>query len=155
MRIDKYAFIKVGEQDEFVERTFKGFCEVIPQSQVDTFLIADPFSVPTLARDLAKTGYYHAIVVSMMILEDINFRQDHIADAVTSGLVRVGLDTDSLVLPIVLLPRNGQEATWQHDDFCDYFLAKGRATASAALKDSKLMSSLPFPKNVVGWLWPM
>ncbi|CAI8883386.1 Riboflavin synthase [Pseudomonas jessenii] len=155
MKTAKYAFIKVGEQDECVERTFRGFCEVIPHSQVDTFLIADPFSVPILAMDLAKTGYYSAIVVSAMILEDMNFRQDHIAHALASGLMSVSLKADALVLPIVLSPRQGQEAVWQHDDFFDYFLSKGRITANAALNDSKLKFSLPFPKNVVAWLWPV
>lgn len=155
MKNDKYAFIKVGEQDEFVEKTFKGFCEVIPQKHVDSFVIADPFSAPNLARDLAKSGYYHAIIVSAMFFNDIDFRKDHIASALASGLMAVSMDVDALVLPIVLLPRHGQEEEWRREEHSDYFLSQGRVTANSALKDSKLISSLPFPKNVVGWLWPM
>lgn len=155
MKYDKYAFIKVGEQDEFVEKTFKDFCEVIPQKQVDTFSVADPFSAPNLARDLARNGYYRAIIVSAIFFDDIDFRQDHIASALASGLMAASTDANALVLPIVLLPRRGQEAAWRHDDHSDYFLSQGRSAASAALKDSNLISSLPFPKNVVGWLWPM
>ncbi len=51
------------------------------------------FEIPLVAKKLAATGRYAAVICLGAVIEGETDHYDHVAGAVTSGVARVGLDT--------------------------------------------------------------
>jgi len=61
--------------------------------RIDTFWVPGSFEVPQAARMLAASGRYAAVVALGAVIRGATAHFDHIAMAVSQGLIRVGLDT--------------------------------------------------------------
>ena len=129
----RYAFIKANWHADIVARALDGFCELIPQDQVDVFDVPGAFEMPLLARDLAESGRYAAVAAAAFIVDGGIYRHDFVAQAVVDGLMRAGLDSGVPVLSVALTPHQYQETEHHDAIFKEHFVEKGREAARAAL----------------------
>lgn len=130
----RYAFIKANWHSDIVDRALDGFLELIPAEQVDVFDAPGAFEMPLLARDLAQTGRYSAVVCAAFVVDGGIYRHDFVAQAVVDGLMRAGLDTSVPVLSVSLTPHQYQETDHHNAIYRAHFVEKGREAAQAALK---------------------
>ena len=91
------------------------------------------FEIPLLARRLAASGRYDAIVACAFVVNGGIYRHEFVATAVIDGLMRVQLDTDVPVLSCVLTPRDFHEHEEHRRFFSTHFVAKGIEVARACL----------------------
>jgi 6,7-dimethyl-8-ribityllumazine synthase len=61
--------------------------------RIDTHWVPGSFEVPQAARMLAVSGRYAAVIALGAVIRGATAHFDHIAMAVSQGLIRVGLDT--------------------------------------------------------------
>ncbi|MGR3312577.1 6,7-dimethyl-8-ribityllumazine synthase [Roseovarius indicus] len=138
----RYAFIKANWHAEIVDKALAGFCELIPESQVDVFDVPGAFEMPLLARDLARTGQYAAVAAAAFVVDGGIYRHDFVAQAVVDGLMRAGMDSDVPVLSVSLTPHQYQETEHHTAIFKAHFVEKGREAAQAALMIGKTREGL-------------
>ena len=133
MTLTRYAFIKAQWHADIVDRALDGFLELIPAEQVDVFDAPGAFEIPLLARDLAQTGRYGAVIGAAFVVDGGIYRHDFVAQAVVDGLMRAGLDSGVPVLSVSLTPHHYQETDHHNAIYRDHFVTKGREAAQAAL----------------------
>ena len=129
----RFAFVKARWHADVVDRAYDGFVETIPASQVDSFDVPGAFEMPLMARDLAASGHYDAVVCAALVVDGGIYRHDFVAQSVVDGLMRAGLDTGVPVLSVSLTPHHFQETDHHMSIYRDHFVVKGREAAAAAL----------------------
>lgn len=130
----RYAFIKAGWHADIVDQALVGFQQVLPAENVDVFDVPGAFEMPLAAKNLAKTGKYAAIAAAALVVDGGIYRHDFVAQAVVSGLMQAGLETDVPVLSVSLTPHHFQETDHHTKIYREHFVLKGREAAEAALK---------------------
>ncbi|MFN3131451.1 6,7-dimethyl-8-ribityllumazine synthase [Roseibium sp.] len=138
----RYALIKANWHADIVDRALDGFCEVIPADQVDVFTVPGAFEMPLLARDLANSGKYAAVAAAALVVDGGIYRHDFVAQAVVSGLMQAGLDSNVPVLSVSLTPHHFQPTEHHIGIYKDHFVEKGREAAQAALMIGETRESL-------------
>ncbi|WP_306151458.1 6,7-dimethyl-8-ribityllumazine synthase [Roseovarius sp. MMSF_3281] len=138
----RYAFIKANWHADIVDRALDGFCEVIPENQVDVFDAPGAFEMPLLARDLAQTGRFAAVACAAFVVDGGIYRHDFVAQSVVDGLMRAGLDSGVPVLSVSLTPHQYQETEHHNAIYRAHFVEKGREAAQAALMIGKTRTSM-------------
>ena len=84
-----------------------------------------------MAKKLAQSGEYAAIVASGLVVDGGIYRHDFVASAVIDGLMRVQMDCDVPVISAVLTPHHFHE-TGDHESFFKaHFEIKGKEAAHA------------------------
>ena len=129
----RYAFIKANWHSEIVDQALVGFQDVIPADQIDVFDVPGAFEMPLLAKRLAKTGKYDAIAAAALVVDGGIYRHDFVAQAVVSGLMQAGLETDVPILSVSLTPHHFQETEHHIGIYREHFVTKGREAGNAAL----------------------
>jgi 6,7-dimethyl-8-ribityllumazine synthase len=129
----RYAFIKANWHSEIVSRAYDGFCELIDPNEVDVFDVPGAFEMPLVAKKLAATGKYNAIVCAAFVVDGGIYRHEFVAQAVVNGLMQAGLETGVPVLSVSLTPHHYQETDHHTAIFKTHFVEKGREAARAAL----------------------
>lgn len=131
----RIAFIKARWHADIVDRAHEGFTleaeGLIPAAQIDTFDVPGAFEMPLLAKKLAQTGKYDAIVAAAFVVDGGIYRHDFVAGAVVTGLMNVGLETGVPCFSVSLTPHNYQETDLMTAFFRDHFIKKGREAADA------------------------
>ena len=130
----RYAFIKAGWHADIVDRALEGFTQKIPREAVDVFDVPGAFEMPLLARDLAKSGRYQAVVAAAFVVDGGIYRHDFVAQAVVNGLMQAGLESGVPVLSVSLTPHHYQETDHHNAIYRDHFVTKGKEAADAALQ---------------------
>ncbi len=138
----RFAFIKAQWHADIVDQALKGFCELIPDAQVDVFDVPGAFEMPLLARDLAESGQYGAVAAAALVVDGGIYRHDFVAQAVVDGLMRAGLDSGVPVLSVSLTPHHFQETEHHMAIYKAHFVEKGREAARAAIGILKTRESL-------------
>ena len=138
----QYAFIKASWHADVVDQALVGFCQVIPKEDVDVFDVPGAFEMPLLARDLAKTGKYAAVVTAALVVDGGIYRHDFVAQAVVNGLMQAGLETGVPILSVSLTPHHFQESEHHAQIYLDHFVIKGNEAGKAALAITKLRASI-------------
>lgn len=128
-----YAFIKANWHADIVEQALIGFCEIIPREQIEVFDVPGAFEMPLLARDLAQSGRYGAVVAAALVVDGGIYRHDFVAEAVVQGLMRAALDSGVPVLSVSLTPHNFRDDEHHRAIYLAHFTKKGREAAEAAL----------------------
>jgi 6,7-dimethyl-8-ribityllumazine synthase len=128
----RYAFIKANWHSEIVDQALKGFREGSEDAEIEVFDVPGAFEIPLLARDLAATGRFEAVVAAALVVDGGIYRHDFVASSVLDGLMRAQMDADTPVLSVVLTPHNFQETEAHLEFFRDHFVQKGREAARAA-----------------------
>ncbi|SNR24658.1 6,7-dimethyl-8-ribityllumazine synthase [Puniceibacterium sediminis] len=129
----RYAFIKANWHAEIVDQALIGFMQIIPSKQIDVFDVPGAFELPLLARRLAKSGKYDAIIAAAFVVDGGIYRHDFVAQAVVNGLMQAGLDADVPVLSVSLTPHNFHETEHHMGIYREHFIVKGREAGEAAL----------------------
>jgi 6,7-dimethyl-8-ribityllumazine synthase len=105
----------------------------LPPSQVVHYEVPGAFEIPLLAKKLARSGRYDAIVACALVVNGGIYRHEFVTSAVIDGMMRVQLDTEVPVLSAVLTPRDFHE----HEDhlrfYREHFVKKGVEVAQACL----------------------
>ena len=65
----------------------------VADDDVTVAWVPGSFEIPVVAKKLAGTGRYAAIICLGAVIEGETDHYDHVAGSVTSGVARVGLDT--------------------------------------------------------------
>jgi 6,7-dimethyl-8-ribityllumazine synthase len=138
----RYAFVKARWHAEIVDQALVGFQQIIPADQVDVFNVPGAFELPLLARRLARTGKYHAVVAAALVVDGGIYRHEFVAQAVVDGLMRAGLDSDVPVLSVSLTPHHFQETEHHKDIFRKHFVKKGREAGEAALAVTSALKAI-------------
>ena len=128
----KYAFIKANWHADIVDQALEGFRDNVGDAEVTAFDVPGAFEIPLLARDLAMTGRFDAVVGAAFVVDGGIYRHDFVASTVVDGLMRAQLDSNVPVLSIVLTPHNFQETDEQVAFFRSHFVRKGTEAARAA-----------------------
>lgn len=129
----RYAFIKANWHSAIVNRALDGFLEIIPEKHVDVFDVPGAFELPLMARDLAATGKYAAVIAAALVVDGGIYRHEFVAQAVVQGLMQAGLATGVPVLSISLTPHQFQETEHHIGIFKGHFVEKGREAGRAAV----------------------
>lgn len=129
----RFAFIKARWHADIVDRAYDGFVETIAPDAVDVFDVPGAFELPLMAKRLAQSGQYDAVICAAFVVDGGIYRHDFVASAVVNGLMQVGLETDVPVLSVSLTPHQYQETDHHNAIYRAHFVEKGREAASAAL----------------------
>ena len=138
----RYAFIKANWHAEIVDQALEGFRGELGGAQVDVFDVPGAFEIPLLARDLAATGRYDAVVGAAFVVDGGIYRHDFVASTVLDGMMRAQMDADVPVLSIVLTPHHFQETDAHRDFFRAHFVQKGEEAARAAKAIADVRTSI-------------
>lgn len=138
----RYAFIKAGWHSDIVDQALEGFQQIIPAENIDVFDVPGAFEMPLAAKSLAKTGKYAAIAAAALVVDGGIYRHDFVAQAVVTGLMQAGLETDVPVLSVSLTPHHFQETDHHTAIYREHFVLKGREAAKAALQISAFRQQL-------------
>jgi 6,7-dimethyl-8-ribityllumazine synthase len=65
----------------------------VADDDVTVARVPGSFEIPLVAKKLAETGSYDAIICIGAVIEGETDHYDHVAGSVTSGVARVGMDT--------------------------------------------------------------
>lgn len=128
----RFAFVKAQWHADIVDRAYDGFIQEIPAETTDVFDVPGAFEMPLLARDLAASGRYDAVICAAFVVDGGIYRHDFVAQAVVDGLMRAGLDTGVPVLSVSLTPHQYQETDHHNAIYRAHFVTKGREAAQAA-----------------------
>ena len=133
---DRIAFVQSCWHREIVDRCRDSFLDNIVaagvvRDRIDLFEVPGAFEIPLVAKRLAESGRYLAVVTSGLVVDGGIYRHEFVADAVISGLMRVQLDTGVPVLSAVLTPQHFHEHDTHHQFFSEHFVVKGAEVASA------------------------
>jgi len=142
MTATRYAFIKASWHSEIVDQALVGFQKEVGEGSVDVFDVPGAFEIPLLARDLALTGRYAAVVGAAFVVDGGIYRHDFVASTVLEGLMRAQMDASVPVLSIVLAPHNFQPTETHRQFFRDHFVEKGREAGQAAQEISRTRLAL-------------
>jgi 6,7-dimethyl-8-ribityllumazine synthase len=134
----KVAFIKARWHAEIVDQAFQGFVdsatELMPGILVKGLDVPGAFEIPLVAKKLAATGEYDAIVAAAFVVNGGIYRHDFVAGAVVTALMNVGLESGVPCFSISLTPHNYQPTEALDDFFFEHFLKKG-VEAARAVRD--------------------
>jgi 6,7-dimethyl-8-ribityllumazine synthase len=130
----RYAFIKAGWHAEIVDQALEGFTQKIPKENVDVFDVPGAFEMPLLARNLAMSGRYNAVIAAAFVVDGGIYRHDFVAQAVVNGLMQAGLESGVPVLSVSLTPHQYQDTEHHNAIYRKHFVDKGMEAAEAVLK---------------------
>src|SRR6056297_1853168 len=130
----RYAFIKASWHADIVDRALDGFLQKLPRDDVDVFDVPGAFEMPLLARNLAMSGRYNAVIAAAFVVDGGIYRHDFVAQAVVNGLMQAGLESGVPVLSVSLTPHQYQDTEHHNTIYRKHFVDKGREAAEAALK---------------------
>ena len=135
----RIAYIEAGWHKEIVGQARIAFLEElaehhIPRGAVEVFEVPGSLEIPLQAKLLARSGKFDIIVACGLVIDGGIYRHEFVADAVISGLMRVGLDTEVPVLSAVLTPQHFHEHEQHQRFFSEHFVVKGEEAASACLR---------------------
>jgi 6,7-dimethyl-8-ribityllumazine synthase len=137
-RHPRIAFLRARWHADIVDRCHEGFLAELDRQgwrgKVETFEVPGSFDIPLLAKRLAISGRFDAIVASGFVVDGGIYRHDFVAGAVIDALMQVQLTTDVPVISAVLTPHHFQEHEPHQAFFAEHFVTKGREAADACLK---------------------
>jgi len=130
----RIAFIQARWHADIVDQARIGLLEALPPGQaVDVIDVPGALEIPLMAQRLARSGDYGAVIGAAFVVDGGIYRHDFVAGTVVDALVRVGLETDTPVLSVVLTPHQYQETDQHQAFFHDHFRIKGAEAAHAAM----------------------
>ncbi|MEQ8509540.1 MAG: 6,7-dimethyl-8-ribityllumazine synthase [Rhodospirillaceae bacterium] len=98
--------------------------------------------IPLMAKTLAASGTYEAIIGCAFIVDGGIYRHEFVATAVLGGMMQAQLDTGVPVLSMVLTPHHFSASDDHQMFFLEHFKIKGREAAEACLSVLKTYDEL-------------
>ena len=125
------AFIKAQWHAQIVDQALVGFQDEIGDAIVDVFDAPGAFEMPLLARKLAETGKYDAIVAAAFVVDGGIYHHEFVSAAVVDGLMHGQMETGVPMFSVSLTPHNFQETPDLISFFAAHFVKKGQEAANA------------------------
>ncbi len=143
----RYAFIHAGWHADIVHKARDSFLTEmqlhgVAQDAIDVFEVPGAFELPLLAKKLARTGRYAAVVACALVVDGGIYRHEFVADAVVGALMAVQLELGVPVLSVVLTPHHFHAGDEHQAFFAAHFVVKGAEAARACLRTVKVLASV-------------
>jgi 6,7-dimethyl-8-ribityllumazine synthase len=134
----RIAFIQSCWHSDIVNRGRDAFLmemkrQGIAAKSIDVLEVPGAFELPLLAKKLALSNRYRAVVACGFVVNGGIYRHEFVADAVVSGLMQVQLETRVPVFSVVLTPLNFHESEEHQRFFAEHFVVKGTEAARACV----------------------
>ena len=133
----RVAIVKARWHADIVDRCQAGFERAMaaetPAWSIDVFDVPGAFEIPLVARDLARSGRYAAVVGAAFVVNGGIYRHEFVAETVVGALMQVQMESDVPVLSAVLTPHNFHDSDEHRRFFFDHFLVKGEEAARACI----------------------
>lgn len=135
----RIAFIQSSWHSDIVNRGRDAFLAEMkrlgsPEKEIGLIEVPGAFELPLLAKRLAQSGQYSAVVACGFVVNGGIYRHEFVADAVVSGLMQVQLETGVPVFSVVLTPLHFHDSEEHRKFFFDHFVVKGAEAARACLQ---------------------
>ena len=131
----RIAFIKARWHSDIVDRAYEGFTaaavQLLPGATIEAFDVPGAFEMPLLAKRLAQTGRFDAVVAAAFVVDGGIYRHDFVAAAVVDGLMAAQMDTGVPVFSVSLTPHHYQPVPVLNAFFQEHFVKKGEEAANA------------------------
>jgi len=149
----RIAYIEASWHDDILAQSRKAFLAEFArhghaENSVELHHVPGSFEIPLLAKKLATTGRYAAIVASGLVVDGGIYRHEFVAHAVIDGLMRVQLDTGVPVISCLLTPHHFHEHGTHRDFFMRHFLEKGAEAARACARTIATHAALAGPDKI-------
>jgi 6,7-dimethyl-8-ribityllumazine synthase len=101
--LGRFALVAARFNQIVVERLVAGARDAlsrhgVPEDRIDLAWVPGSFEIPLVARRLASSGKYAAIICLGAIIRGDTDHYDHVAGGTTSGIARISLDMD---IPVI------------------------------------------------------
>ena len=137
LAVRRVALVKARWHGDIVDRCQAGFEQAMaaasPAWSIEVFEVPGAFEIPLVARDLACSGRYAAVVGAAFVVNGGIYRHDFVAETVVGALMQVQMESDVPVLSAVLTPHNFHDCEEHRRFFFDHFKIKGAEAARACL----------------------
>ncbi len=135
----RIAFVQAQWHDEIVHQARDAFLEAMlvhgfDRDQIDVIDVPGAFEIPLLAKRLALSGRYAAVVGCAFVVDGGIYRHEFVAATVVNALMTIQLETDVPVLSAVLTPHHFHEHLEHRKYFHRHFAVKGTEVADACVK---------------------
>lgn len=135
----RIALIQARWHSDIVDQCRIGFegelqRQGVKPERFDVFDAPGSFDIPLLARKLAESGRYDAIIAAGLVVDGGIYRHDFVAGSVVNALLTAQMETGVPMLSAVLTPHHFQEHAQHIDFFTRHFLTKGQEAARACLQ---------------------
>ncbi|MGR3197924.1 MAG: 6,7-dimethyl-8-ribityllumazine synthase [Paracoccus sp. (in: a-proteobacteria)] len=134
-KFPRIAFIKARWHSDVVDRAHDGFlaeaARLMPGAKVEAWDVPGAFEMPLLAKQLAQSGKFDAVVAAALVVDGGIYRHDFVAQAVVSGLMQAGMETGVPCFSVSLTPHNYQETELLTGFYREHFVKKGAEAANA------------------------
>ncbi len=126
----RIAFVSASWHKRIVDQARDAFLIEIaahgyPAERIDLVEVSGAFEIPLVAKKLACTGRYRAVVGAALVVDGGIYRHEFVAAATVEGLMRVQLDTDVPMISVVLTPHHFHEHAEHNSYFERHFAVKG------------------------------
>ena len=135
----RIAFVHAQWHAPIVLQARDAFCAEMQKlgasaDSIDVIGVPGAFEIPLMAKRLAHSGRYGAIVACALVVDGGIYRHEFVADSVVSALMAVQLETDVPVFSVVLTPLHFHEHADHQQFFANHFVTKGKEAAQACLQ---------------------
>ncbi len=132
------AVVQARWHADIVDECRKSFVEELQRltggrARVDVFDVPGAFEIPLLARTLARSDRYAAVLGCALVVDGGIYRHEFVAQSVVSGLMQAQMDSDVPVLSAVLTPHHFHDGEEHRRFFFEHFRIKGREAAEACI----------------------
>jgi 6,7-dimethyl-8-ribityllumazine synthase len=146
----RVAFVQSCWHRDIVDQARLAFLKELSKSgyrrnNVSCFEVPGAFEIPLLAKLLAKSGHFAAIVAAGFVVDGGIYRHEFVASTVIDALMAVQLETEIPVISVVLTPKNFHEHAEHVSFFQRHFVKKGAEAAvacMATLNNMEMLKSL-------------
>ena len=129
----RIALVKARWHAEIVDQAEAGLLDALDDHVVvDVFDVPGALEIPLAAKRIASAGEHDVVIGAAFVVDGGIYRHDFVAGSVVDALIRVGLETDTPILSVVLTPHNFQETEPHEQFFSAHFRIKGAEAAHAA-----------------------
>jgi len=150
-RIPRIAIIASSWHHDLVSRSTDAIRaefarQFLPEDCATQFDVPGAFEIPLLAKRLARTDRYDAIIACALVVNGGIYRHEFVASAVIDGLMRVQIDEDVPIFSAVLTPRDFHEHEAHQRFFREHLVTKGTEVARACLRTLEHLDALSMRK---------
>ncbi|WP_419901590.1 6,7-dimethyl-8-ribityllumazine synthase [Kiloniella sp.] len=143
----RFAFIQAQWHSDIVGNCRASFLSEIENrsngtASVEIFDVPGALEIPLVARKLAKTGRFAAVVGTAFVVDGGIYRHEFVSQTVISGMMQAQMDTDIPVLSAILTPHHFHNSEEHHQFFLEHFKIKGKEVADACLSIAALHKEL-------------
>lgn len=135
---NRFAFIQSCWHRDIVDQARDAYLAEmdrrgVPAHLIDLLEVPGAFELPLLAKQLARTGRYKAIVACGFVVDGGIYRHEFVASAVIDALMSIQLDAEVPIISAVLTPQSFHEHADHRQFFAGHFVIKGTEAATACL----------------------